>query len=443
MSTTTDGPHQHSPRQLLLTTDHGDLQPGQLGAVSARHGAGKTAFLVQIALDHLLQGRKVFHVTLDGQDIARVQSWYDILLTDLVNLGVVQLSADQQTALKANRLIQSYDQRDLGSDTLERTLELYAEHLHFCPDVIIIDNHDWSGPAVITAARLGGLRHVAKRLGAQLWFSAHSHRDQPSTHHLGIAPPLDTFEPLLDVVFHLEPRQKCTALHLLKNRSASIRGRQSAVLQSDTTRLLTSENRRSTVSPPPTACTLLSGGATGSEEAFGRLAERWKLAEENFSFEGRPVARERGLIILSDEALQEGNVNERYLQEHMQRTYPDTPLFKKVLQSIWHQVNTAGQVFVVGTLKPDGTVKGGTGWAAELAKHLKKELYLFGQDQGRWFVWDSASWQELDVTPQITSRRFTGTGSRYINDDALRAIQILFEDSFGIPPEDTDDNDVE
>ena len=57
------------------------------------------------------------------------------------------------------------------------------------------------------------------------------------------------------------------------------------------------------------------------------------------------------------------------LQRTEHRTYPDTPTMKRVLQAIWHQVSTAGEVFSVGTILPDKTAHGGTGWAVELARH--------------------------------------------------------------------------
>jgi hypothetical protein len=61
----------------------------------------------------------------------------------------------------------------------------------------------------------------------------------------------------------------------------------------------------------------------------------------------------------------------------MNRTFTDTPLFRKVLQSIWHQVNNGQEIYVVGQILEDGTVKGGTGWGAEFMKLCNKPLYVF------------------------------------------------------------------
>jgi hypothetical protein len=65
-----------------------------------------------------------------------------------------------------------------------------------------------------------------------------------------------------------------------------------------------------------------------------------------------------------------------------------------VLQSIWHQVNNGLEVFVVGRILEDGTVKGGTGWGAEFAKLCNKPLYVFDQVRGHWRRWNGDEWEE-------------------------------------------------
>ena len=56
-----------SPLRLLEKGLHGGLGCGNLGVVLAGHGVGKTSFLVCVALDDLLRGNNVLHVSLrDG-----------------------------------------------------------------------------------------------------------------------------------------------------------------------------------------------------------------------------------------------------------------------------------------------------------------------------------------------------------------------------------------
>ena len=113
---------------------------------------------------------------------------------------------------------------------------------------------------------------------------------------------------------------------------------------------------------------LYSGGAQGTEEEFGKVAEKFGAQEVNFTFDGHKIFRTRGVRVLTTEELLKGDVSLAYLSKIMNRKYNTGPMFKKVLQSIWHQVNNAEEIFVVGTILDDNTVKGGTGWGAEFSK---------------------------------------------------------------------------
>ena len=109
-----------------------------------------------------------------------------------------------------------------------------------------------------------------------------------------------------------------------------------------------------------------------------------------------------------------------------------SPELRRVLQAIWHQVSTAGEVFAVGAVNPDKTAHGGTGWAVELARHWGKPVHLFDQDRKRWLRWDGRDWV-AEEPPVITRERFAGAGTRALSEDGRAAIRALFERSFGPP----------
>lgn len=175
-------------------------------------------------------------------------------------------------------------------------------------------------------------------------------------------------------------------------------------------------------------CVLYSGAAKGAEAAFGAAAERHGITEVNFSFEGHNDARTRGIRILTPAELQKGDVSLQYVSRLMHRDYHDTPLFRKVLQAIWHQINHGQEIFVVGRVLDDGTVKGGTGWGAEFAKLCNKPLYVFDQTHEDWRFWSGRGWETRE--PVITHPEFTGTGTRFIETSGLAAIDDLFARSF-------------
>jgi hypothetical protein len=180
--------------------------------------------------------------------------------------------------------------------------------------------------------------------------------------------------------------------------------------------------------PKANECVLYSGGLRGAEAAFGRLAERYGIEEVNFTFEDREVERTRGLRTLTHAELLHGDVSLAYVSKLMRRHYPDTDYIKKVLQSIWHQVNNAQEVYVVGKVLDDDTVQGGTGWGAEFAKLCNKPLFVFDQDRDAWLSWTGSGWSAAE--PTIGHPHFCGTGTRFIRDNGQAALDALFARSF-------------
>jgi len=178
--------------------------------------------------------------------------------------------------------------------------------------------------------------------------------------------------------------------------------------------------------------TLFSGGARGSEAAFGAAAESHGLDEVTFTFTGHEPVRQRGLRELSAEDLALRDVSVQYVTKLMGRDYPSQatePTFRSLLQSICWQVASGQEIFVVGEILPDTTVRGGTGWGAEFAKLCNKPLYVFDQQRGGWFRWEPNRWTPIKA-PSITRQRFTGTGTRSLTEAGAQAIAQLFSRSF-------------
>ena len=175
-------------------------------------------------------------------------------------------------------------------------------------------------------------------------------------------------------------------------------------------------------------CVLYSGGLKGAEAAFGAAAERFGVEEVTFTFDGHPIERQRGVRTLTHAELEKGDVSLAYVSKLMHRHYPETDYMKKVLQTIWHQVNNAQEIYVVGKVLDDDTVMGGTGWGAEFAKLCNKPVCVFDQDQDRWLRWTGTVWEPHQ--PSITHPHFCGTGTRFLRDNGRAAIDAPFARPF-------------
>ena len=179
-------------------------------------------------------------------------------------------------------------------------------------------------------------------------------------------------------------------------------------------------------------CILFSGGAPGAEASFGENAEKHGIEEVNFTFEGHRIVRARGLRVLNHEELRNGDVSLEYVSRLMNRRYSESPVIRKILQSIWYQINSGQEIYVIGEVLDDNTVKGGTGWGAEFAKLCNKPLHVFDQTKDTWFTWNKTDWvpRSAEDLPVISHLHFTGTGTRFLEENGKKAIEGLFERSF-------------
>ena len=152
----------------------------------------------------------------------------------------------------------------------------------------------------------------------------------------------------------------------------------------------------------------------------------------NFTFDGHQIQRHRGVRVLNHEELLAGDISLEYISRLMHRRYTEGPTLRRILQTLWYQVNNGQEIYVVGAIQDDDTVRGGTGWGAEFAKLCNKPLHVFDHDRNGWFRWTGSRWDSAaHALPVITHPHFTGTGTRTLRDNARAAIEDLYTRSFG------------
>ncbi len=403
----------------------GDLElgPGQLGVVMARAGVGKSSALVGLGLDRAARDEATIHVSLGGS-LTALEASYSLQLDErLADLDPVS-RAQRHAELARRRLLVALPEPLDCAEPIDRTLRTARQGMGLEPSAILVEGFSWGGATEAVRRQLAALRDVAQGHGTSLWMTMRTRRKITGAHPEEMPPACARYAELIDLGVFLEPRGGQVELRVLLDR------REASTARSENGRRV----RRRTVRPktPRSAkqVTLVSGGAPGAESEFGACAERWGMTERTLSFAGRALERRRGLVELSDDELRRGDVSRTWLTARMNRTYDPSPRFQKLLQTLWHQVTDAREVFSVGSIQADGTVRGGTGWAVELARLWGKPVHVFDQPTAAWFAWDGERWSEAPVAPVITTSRFCGTGTRHLEDGGRRAIRALFERSF-------------
>jgi hypothetical protein len=340
---------------------------------------------------------------------------------------------DLAPLLGRHRAIHAVAGREWTPQDLDRVLQTFTQHVGLRPAALLIDGFDWNAPQLATAAALAAFKARAQQVGAELWMTAQVRLEEPTGHGGDLPVPCRDHLAAIDAAVRLAPGKDTIQVHIVKGFNQALSPYTPLRLHADTLRLVQADSQPGVPHGlHPGAFVLLSGGASGAEATFGECAERWGLNEVNFSFSDHAAARTRGQVLLTEAELRQGDISWAYLTARTHREFAETSTFRKVLQSIWHQVHTASEVFVVGQIQPDRTVRGGTGWAVELARHWSKPVFVFDQPRASWFAFRGDDWRPM-APPRISRTRFAGTGTRHLEKAGTEAIQALFLDSFGPP----------
>lgn len=201
-----------SPMRVFENSIHGGLGAGNLGVVVARHGMGKTAFLVDIALDDLMRGRRVLHITI-GRTIDHVREYYAEIFTDLAEMTHLEDAAEVRREIESHRHIKAYLKDTFSIEHLRAHIAMLREMMNFVPVAVVMDGFDF---ATATVEDLRELRAIAESLKAEFWMSAHTHRTDPRDAH-GIPEPVAHLAAELAVIVYMGHDGKAVNLSVLKD----------------------------------------------------------------------------------------------------------------------------------------------------------------------------------------------------------------------------------
>lgn len=194
-----------SPVRVLDGVTSGGLKAGQMGIVTSKKGLGKTSVLVQLALDALIKGKKVVHVSFD-QHSSNVISWYNSVLAEIAKKRNLSDAAGLADDIMRERTILNFNQETFTMSKVVKTIKALQDG-GINIEAIIIDGAD------MKKVKLDELKEIAafvRENNMTAWFSETS-----ETSELSKTLEKDALE-LFAIVVHLKGDANATSLTVLK-----------------------------------------------------------------------------------------------------------------------------------------------------------------------------------------------------------------------------------
>jgi hypothetical protein len=192
------------------------LNKGEFGAVMARAGVGKTAFLVQLALNSMLRKKNVLHISLNDP-VKKVSLWYKEVFSRITTHYHIRQSNQLWEMVLPRRFIMTFRVEGFSVPKLEERLTDLIEQEIFRPDAMIIDGVPFEEPIQHV---LADLKNLAAHLEIQVWFTIRTHRHEETSPN-GTPSQLANIDDLFEVVIQLVPVGKNIQIKAFKGPGSS------------------------------------------------------------------------------------------------------------------------------------------------------------------------------------------------------------------------------
>jgi len=204
---------KRSPLRILEQSVHGGLGRGRIGVLASPKGVGKTACLVHIAIDKLLQGKPVIHVSYSSR-VDYIMTWYEDIFKEIAKNRRLRGAEDIHAEIIKNRVIMNFKQEGSRTEQVLKSVEAMITFGKFAAETIIVDGYDFTRPA---CEDLGQFREFASRLGLEVWFSASLKEiGEPLYDGNGVPVVLAPLCPAIDVLITLHAQGDHVELRVVK-----------------------------------------------------------------------------------------------------------------------------------------------------------------------------------------------------------------------------------
>ncbi len=204
---------ERSPLRILEKSIHGGVGVGNIGVIASRKGTGKTACLVHIATDQLLQEKHIIHVSFSGRT-DHIINWYEDIFAEIARKRELEDAMDVHDEIIKRRVVMNFSQDGITAKQFLGSLRAMINDGNFAAKTIVIDGYDFEKgePESLVA-----IKRFAEELGLTIWFSASTHREDPRTNEEGVPLLLCPYVDFIAVIITMQPTEHLIKLNLIKD----------------------------------------------------------------------------------------------------------------------------------------------------------------------------------------------------------------------------------
>ena len=202
-----------SPVRFFDQATNGGLKAGEMGILTSKKGLGKTAVLVQIGLDMLLQDKKVVHVSFN-QHTNSIITWYKDIFWEMSKKKNLANAEEIKNELLAKRIILNFNQNTVSAEQIVNTLKaLLAGGIPTA--CLIIDGLNFSK---VRENDITVLKNYAAEAGFVIWATCNCEDEDPCT-----VMQAETAAQINTIV-HMEQKGDAIDMTVLKMHGTEVKG---------------------------------------------------------------------------------------------------------------------------------------------------------------------------------------------------------------------------
>lgn len=211
---------EKSPIRVFEESINGGLGKGNLGIITSRHGVGKTACMVHLAIDKILQGQNVVHVSF-GANVEHIMNWYKEVFKEITDFKSIDDAVEVYETLRTNRVMMNFSQENITMDKIVLSLETLINAGSFKADAVFFDGYKDTNTS---SDDIKKIKKFAGEMGLEVWMCVSPSVSETKFDSCGVA---ETLMPKMEsadvaVGLHYNDLKSRVIMTVVKNHGKSV-----------------------------------------------------------------------------------------------------------------------------------------------------------------------------------------------------------------------------